>query len=71
MKDIINLKQISNFNETIILDEEFARHYGWYRKGDYFNKCLEENREGTRITLIAFYANELAGCYTSWTTSNG
>lgn len=62
MKELINIKQLSNFEETEILDEEFARHYGWYRKGDYFKKCLEENQKGTRITLMAFYENELAGC---------
>ncbi|OGX61641.1 MAG: GNAT family N-acetyltransferase, partial [Paenibacillus sp. RIFOXYA1_FULL_44_5] len=34
----------------------------WFIQGDYYRKCLEENREGKRITLMAFYEDELAGC---------
>lgn len=62
MKDIIILKQLSNTAETDILDHGFSQRYGWYCKGDYFHKCLEENLEGKRITLMAFYEEALAGC---------
>ncbi|MCM3700569.1 GNAT family N-acetyltransferase [Paenibacillus macerans] len=33
-----------------------------YQQGDYFRKCLEENAAGSRITLMAFYDDQLAGC---------
>ncbi|TMW73384.1 GNAT family N-acetyltransferase [Alteribacter natronophilus] len=32
------------------------------RDEDYFEQCIEENRYGKRITLLAFYNNNLAGC---------
>ncbi|WP_236634709.1 GNAT family N-acetyltransferase [Alteribacter lacisalsi] len=35
---------------------------GIHRNSDYFEQCLEENRYGSRITLLAFHRNELAGC---------
>lgn len=62
MKDIITLKQLSNIAEAGILDHDFSQQYRWYSKGDYFHKCLVENLEDKRITLMAFYEDELAGC---------
>jgi len=62
MKDNITLKQLSNIAEADILDHEFSQRYRWYSQGDYFHKCLIENHEGIRITLMAFYEDALAGC---------
>ncbi|MEJ6951979.1 GNAT family N-acetyltransferase [Halanaerobiaceae bacterium ANBcell28] len=28
----------------------------------YLNKCLEENKAGERVTLLAFYDDQFAGC---------
>ncbi|WP_096435203.1 GNAT family N-acetyltransferase [Alteribacter populi] len=32
------------------------------RNKDYFERCLEENKYGEKITLLAFHNNQLAGC---------
>ncbi|RIX53749.1 GNAT family N-acetyltransferase [Paenibacillus nanensis] len=58
----ITLKQLSNQDEASLLDREFSRHYKWYRQGDYFFRCLEENTSGKRVSLMAFYEGALAGC---------
>ncbi|AJS58944.1 GNAT family N-acetyltransferase [Paenibacillus sp. IHBB 10380] len=62
MKNIITLKQLSNIAEADILDHEFSQRYRWYCQSDYYHKCLEENLEGKRITLMVFYEDALAGC---------
>ncbi|MFB9275053.1 GNAT family N-acetyltransferase [Cohnella cellulosilytica] len=45
-----------------MLDERFTDTYPWYKRGDYFARCLDENREGGRVTLMAYGGEELAGC---------
>ncbi|WP_314589818.1 GNAT family N-acetyltransferase [Paenibacillus terrigena] len=62
MSEKITLRQLSNLDEVARLDEEFSLHYNWYHKSEYYNKCLEENLEGNRITLMAYYEDKLAGC---------
>lgn len=62
MADTITIKQLSKLDEASLLDQKFAEKYPWYRSGDYFVKCLEENREGKRITLMALSEGTLAGC---------
>ncbi|MFK4169674.1 hypothetical protein ACI2LM_25820 [Paenibacillus lautus] len=61
MKDFITLKQLSDIDEAVLLDQAFSTHFPWYKQGEYFIRCLEENREGKRITIMAFYGNSLAG----------
>lgn len=61
MSDVITIKPLSDPSEAAMLNQAFTR-YGWYRQGDYFDRCLQENREGKRVTLMAFYEGELAGC---------
>jgi GNAT superfamily N-acetyltransferase len=60
--DVINIKRLTTTQEAELLDHEFAEQYPWYKQGDYFRKCLEENYAGSRITLMAFYDEVLAGC---------
>lgn len=62
MTNGISLRQLSSLDEAEMLNKEFAAHFPWYRQGDYYMRCLEENRSGKRITLMAFYGEELAGC---------
>lgn len=62
MKDLITLKRLSTLEEAGLLDRQFAAHFSWYKQGDYYIRCLEENRDGKRITLMAFYGDSLAGC---------
>jgi hypothetical protein len=62
MQGQISIKQLTAINEVRILDSEFAKWYPWYTKSDYYEKCLEENQLGSRVTLLAFYDEELAGC---------
>lgn len=62
MKDLIRLKQLTSEEESALLDKAFSRIYPWYSSRDYFMDCLEENRQGKRITLLAFYGDKLAGC---------
>ena len=61
-KDMITLKQLSNDQDAFLLDQAFSRIYPWYNSSDYYLKCLKENLEGKRITLMAFYEGNLAGC---------
>ncbi|MCM3633643.1 GNAT family N-acetyltransferase [Paenibacillus camelliae] len=59
--DIV-IKQLSNHDEAKLLDYEFTQRYPWYRSGDYYERCLKENIENNRITLLAFYKGRAAGC---------
>ncbi|MCM3782402.1 GNAT family N-acetyltransferase [Neobacillus mesonae] len=61
MNDII-LKQLSNLDEAALLDREFSAHFPWYKQSNYYIRCLEENHNGKRITLMAFDGGSLAGC---------
>jgi len=58
----ITIRQLSHAEEARVLNEQFALRYPWYTSGDYYDRCLQENREGKRITLLAYDAGELAGC---------
>jgi len=60
--DTITIRQLSHAGEARLLDEQFALRYPWYQSGDYYGRCLRENDEGKRITLLAYDAGELAGC---------
>ncbi|XID94836.1 hypothetical protein ACF3MZ_10090 [Paenibacillaceae bacterium WGS1546] len=62
MSAAIRLQRLASNEEARLLDERFAAHFPWYRTGVYYDKCLDENRSGGRVTLIAFYDGELAGC---------
>lgn len=62
MRDIINIKRLTTLEEAELLDQEFAKRYGWYRQGDYVHKCLNENNTNKRVTMIAYYNDSLAGC---------
>ncbi|WP_025685680.1 GNAT family N-acetyltransferase [Paenibacillus maysiensis] len=62
MSNQITIRQLSNHEEVSLLDFEFLKRYPWYTSNDYFYKCLEENIEGKRVTLMAYYAGTLAGC---------
>ncbi|SDW37271.1 GNAT family N-acetyltransferase [Paenibacillus sp. PDC88] len=62
MTNSITLRKLSNDEEVSLLDIEFAKRYPWYTSNDYFSNCLEENLEGKRVTLLAYYGDTLAGC---------
>lgn len=59
---MITLKRLSEPSDVAILNEAFSHHFDWFRQGDYYDRCLKENEEGTRITLMAYYGDALAGC---------
>jgi len=59
---VISIRCLSSMEEAELLDRKFSEQFRWYRRGDYFRKCLEENLTGSRITLMAYYDNQLAGC---------
>ncbi|KOP69174.1 GCN5 family acetyltransferase [Bacillus sp. FJAT-18019] len=44
------------------MDVEFSKRYPWYTSNDYFYKCLEENTQGSRVTLMTYFEETLAGC---------
>lgn len=58
----IVIKRLQTVAEADLLNELFAEQYQWYQKGEYYLKCLEENDRDERVTLIAFYNGQLAGC---------
>jgi GNAT superfamily N-acetyltransferase len=62
LKELITLRQLSNMDEVRLLDLEYSKYYPWYIKSDYHEKCLMENRNGSRVTILAYYDNELSGC---------
>ena len=62
MNGTIRISKLSTTEEAQILNAAFAERYPWYTEGEYYFNCLEENREGQRITLIAYYNEYLAGC---------
>ncbi|ANE48674.1 GCN5 family acetyltransferase [Paenibacillus swuensis] len=45
-----------------MLNTEFAKYYPWFTQSRYHESCLEENQNGTRVTLLAYYDGILAGC---------
>lgn len=66
----ITLRQLSTLDEAHLLDKSFSDRYPWYKSSDYFVRCLAENAEGKRYTIIAFYEGILAGfCHLLYTSS--
>jgi len=59
----INIKRLTTSQEAELLDLKFSEQYKWYKRGDYYQRCLQENIAGSRITLMAYYEDQLAGCY--------
>ncbi|GAA0349310.1 GNAT family N-acetyltransferase [Bacillus horti] len=57
----IEIKQLRHLEEASLLEQEFAKH-NMYREDNYYGKCLRENEEGKRVTLIAYYDGKVAGC---------
>lgn len=62
MKELIRIKQLDSEEESSLLDKAFFEIYPWYSSHIYFRECLEENRQGKRVTLLAYYGGQLAGC---------
>jgi GNAT superfamily N-acetyltransferase len=58
----ITTERLSNFDQVKLLDSEFPKHYPWFSISAYHEKCLLENQNGSRITLLAYYNDDLAGC---------
>ncbi|CAI6082968.1 GNAT family N-acetyltransferase [Cohnella sp. JJ-181] len=56
------IRQLAEEGEAHDLNAAFSKTYPWYRPGDYYARCLEENRQGLRITLIPRVDGNLAGC---------
>ena len=59
---VINIKRLSAIEEADLLDHKYTEQFRWYKQGEYFRKCLEENIAGSRITLMSYYEDQLAGC---------
>lgn len=53
---------LSNMDDVRLLDMEYAKYYPWYTQSDYHEQCLQENTDGLRVTLLAYYDQVLAGC---------
>lgn len=62
MTQEIVIRQLAEEAEVHELDTVFSRVYPWYRHGQYDHRCLEENRQGLRTTLIAKVDGSVAGC---------
>jgi len=62
MKDIINITRLTTVEEAEMLDQKFAEQFAWYKRGNYYHECLEENQTNKRVTLIAYYNDSVAGC---------
>ena len=55
-------ERLTTIGEADLLDHTFSEQFRWYKPGEYFRNCLKENIAGSRITLIAYYEDKLAGC---------
>ncbi len=62
MTSTLQIRSLSSEAEKDLLHAEFSKRYPWYTSNDYFDNCLEENRQGRRVTLLAYEAGRLAGC---------
>ncbi|CAG7594650.1 hypothetical protein PAESOLCIP111_00004 [Paenibacillus solanacearum] len=60
--EAIKINRLTTIEEADLLDHKFSEQFIWYKQGEYFRKCLEENIAESRITLIAYYEDQLAGC---------
>ncbi|MCR8656422.1 GNAT family N-acetyltransferase [Paenibacillus endoradicis] len=58
----INIKQLTKREEAELLDLQFSVQFPWYSRSDYYHNCLLENESGRRVTLIAYFNDQLAGC---------
>lgn len=59
---LITTERLTNLDQVKLLDSEFLKHYPWFSTSTYHEKCLTENENGSRITLLAYFNNDLAGC---------
>jgi len=41
---------------------EAFRNHNYHRPDEYYTRCMEENRSGERVTLLALVEGRLAGC---------
>src|SRR5690554_5089872 len=62
MRYLITLKLLSNMDDVRLLDLEYSKYYPWYTQSNYHEQCLQENADGLRVTLLAYYDQALAGC---------
>jgi len=58
----ISIKQLKSLEEAELLDLQFSVQFPWYSQSDYYHNCLLENESGKRVTLIAYFNDQLAGC---------
>jgi len=58
----ITITQLSKVEEAELLNIQFAVQFPWYSHSDYYDNCLLENKSGQRVTLIAYFNGQLAGC---------
>lgn len=58
----INTKRLTSIEEADLLERIFFEQFKWYKPGGYFQNCLNENITGSRITLMAYWEGQLAGC---------
>ncbi|MFD2611051.1 GNAT family N-acetyltransferase [Paenibacillus gansuensis] len=58
----ITLKRLKTQDQVDLLDTEFSKHYPWFTQSNYHETCLAENEAGTRVTMLAYYNDDLAGC---------
>ncbi|AZN41043.1 GNAT family N-acetyltransferase [Paenibacillus albus] len=68
MIELIQIRQMT-LDDIEMIHHDFNNH-GIERDIDYILNCWEENESGTRITLLAFYKEELAGSLHLLSTSN-
>lgn len=57
----ITIKHLTNEALAQEAQEQFAAN-GIMRREGYFRTCLDENYNGDRVTVLAFYQGALSGC---------
>lgn len=57
----IALKPLETVEEAALLTKLFEER-GMRREAGYFERCLEENRSGGRVTLLGYGDGQIAGC---------
>lgn len=61
MNSTWTLHQLNKAEYIAEVKKEFEDR-GMNRADDYFEKCYEENLNGERITILAYFEDKLAGC---------
>ncbi|MFS0722456.1 GNAT family N-acetyltransferase [Paenibacillus sp. 1P07SE] len=57
----ITIQSLTSLEQVAIWKQAF-KEQGIHREDEYYERCLEENKSGVRVTLFALIGGRVAGC---------